>query len=115
MRGSSKIVYPPVTDTGWVNDAIRDYVKQDSHLIHIVGPEDVAEVIVFPCSDQGRLITANVVHFMIRKFQQSDIDQVISIWLEASIKAHDFVDISSYFCFPGFPRNRHRHATYEKS
>ncbi len=29
---------------------------------------------------------------MIRKFQQSDIEQVISIWLEASIKAHDFVD-----------------------
>jgi len=29
---------------------------------------------------------------MIRKFQQSYIDQVISIWLEASIKAHDFVD-----------------------
>lgn len=29
---------------------------------------------------------------MIRNFQQSDIDQVISIWLEASIKAHDFVD-----------------------
>jgi len=29
--------------------------------------------------------------YMIRKFQQSDIDQVISIWLEASIKAHDFV------------------------
>jgi putative acetyltransferase len=29
---------------------------------------------------------------MIRKFQQSDIDQVINIWLEASIKAHDFVN-----------------------
>lgn len=29
---------------------------------------------------------------MIRNFQQPDIDQVISIWLEASIKAHDFVD-----------------------
>jgi putative acetyltransferase len=28
----------------------------------------------------------------IRKFRQSDIDQVIDIWLEASIKAHDFVD-----------------------
>ena len=28
---------------------------------------------------------------MIRKFKQPDIDQVISIWLEASIKAHDFV------------------------
>jgi putative acetyltransferase len=29
---------------------------------------------------------------MIREFQQSDIDQVISIWLKASIEAHDFVD-----------------------
>lgn len=29
---------------------------------------------------------------MIRKFKQSDIDEVISIWLEASIKAHDFVN-----------------------
>ena len=28
---------------------------------------------------------------MIRQFQQSDMDQVINIWLEASIKAHDFV------------------------
>jgi putative acetyltransferase len=29
---------------------------------------------------------------MIREFNQSDMDQVIKIWLEASIKAHDFVD-----------------------
>ncbi len=29
---------------------------------------------------------------MIRKFQQTDIDQVISIWLEASITAHDFIE-----------------------
>ena len=29
---------------------------------------------------------------MIRKFQQSDMDQVINIWLEASIKAHAFVN-----------------------
>lgn len=28
---------------------------------------------------------------MIRKFKLSDMDQVISIWLEASIEAHDFV------------------------
>ena len=30
---------------------------------------------------------------MIRELQQSDMDQVINIWLEASIKAHDFVKI----------------------
>ncbi|WP_430734852.1 GNAT family N-acetyltransferase [Halodesulfovibrio aestuarii] len=28
---------------------------------------------------------------MIRNFQQSDMEQVITIWLEASIQAHDFV------------------------
>ena len=28
---------------------------------------------------------------MIRNFQESDIDQVVNIWLEASIKAHGFV------------------------
>ncbi len=29
---------------------------------------------------------------MIRKFQQSDLDQVIDIWLNASLSAHDFID-----------------------
>lgn len=29
---------------------------------------------------------------MIRKFQQSDLEQVINIWLAASIIAHDFID-----------------------
>ena len=29
---------------------------------------------------------------MIRKFKDSDIAQVLSLWLEVSIKAHDFID-----------------------
>jgi len=29
---------------------------------------------------------------MIRAYQQADIDQVLSIWLDASIKAHHFID-----------------------
>jgi 3-oxoacyl-[acyl-carrier protein] reductase len=59
---TSNIVYPPVTDTGWVNDAVREYVKNTKDLIHIVEPEEVAEVIAFLSSDFARLITANVVH-----------------------------------------------------
>jgi 3-oxoacyl-[acyl-carrier protein] reductase len=59
---TANIVYPPVTDTGWVNDAVRELVKQSPHLIHIVKPEEVAEVIAFLSSDYARLITANVVH-----------------------------------------------------
>jgi len=59
---TANIVYPPVTDTGWVTDAVREHVRKTPDLIHIVGPDDVAEVIVFLCSDHARLITANVVH-----------------------------------------------------
>lgn len=29
---------------------------------------------------------------MIREFITSDMDSVLSIWLESSVKAHDFVD-----------------------
>jgi putative acetyltransferase len=29
---------------------------------------------------------------MIREFNQSDIEQIIKIWLEASVKAHDFIE-----------------------
>jgi 3-oxoacyl-[acyl-carrier protein] reductase len=59
---TANIVYPPVTDTGWVTDAIRKHVERDASLIHIVSPEEVADVIAFLSSDYARLITANVVH-----------------------------------------------------
>jgi 3-oxoacyl-[acyl-carrier protein] reductase len=59
---TANIVYPPVTDTGWVTDRVREHVARTPDLIHIVGPGDVAEVIAFLCSDHARLITANVIH-----------------------------------------------------
>jgi 3-oxoacyl-[acyl-carrier protein] reductase len=59
---TANIVYPPVTDTGWVTDSVRKHVERRTDLIHIVEPEDVARVIVFLASDHARLITANVVH-----------------------------------------------------
>jgi len=59
---TANVVYPPVTDTGWVTDGVREHVRKTPDLIHIVGPDDVAEVIVFLCSDHARLVTANVVH-----------------------------------------------------
>ena len=59
---TANIVYPPVTDTGWVTDEVRDEVNKTSALIHIVEPDDVAEIIAFLVSDHAWLITANIVH-----------------------------------------------------
>ncbi|HEY6501874.1 MAG TPA: SDR family oxidoreductase [Streptosporangiaceae bacterium] len=57
---TANMVYPPVTDTGWVTDTVRDYVTTRSDLIHIAAPEEVAEVIAYLASDAAALITANV-------------------------------------------------------
>jgi 3-oxoacyl-[acyl-carrier protein] reductase len=59
---TANMVYPPVTDTGWVTPSVREHVAGRLDLIHIAAPADVAAVITFLCSDFARLITANVVH-----------------------------------------------------
>lgn len=58
---TANIVHPPVTDTGWVTDAVREMVAQRSDLIHIAAPEEVARVIVYLASDEAGLITGNVI------------------------------------------------------
>jgi 3-oxoacyl-[acyl-carrier protein] reductase len=58
---TANIVYPPVTDTGWVNDGVRAFVDSSPDHIHIADPSDVAEVIVWLCSDAARMITANII------------------------------------------------------
>jgi 3-oxoacyl-[acyl-carrier protein] reductase len=54
-------VYPPVTDTGWVTDAVREFVAKSSDHVHVAEPEDVAEVIAWLCSDAARMVTGNVI------------------------------------------------------
>jgi 3-oxoacyl-[acyl-carrier protein] reductase len=55
------MVHPPVTDTGWVTDAVREHVAASPELIHIASPSKVAEVIAYLASDAAALITANVI------------------------------------------------------
>ncbi len=59
---TANVVYPPVTDTGWVTDAVRRHVSRRTDLIHIVEPDDVARVIAYLASDEAWLITGNIVH-----------------------------------------------------
>jgi 3-oxoacyl-[acyl-carrier protein] reductase len=58
---TANVVYPPVTDTGWVTPEIRAAATEQSPLRQVAQPEDVARVIAMLCSDDARLVTANVV------------------------------------------------------
>ena len=58
---TANMVHPPVTDTGWVTDAVREHVAASPGLIHIATPGEVAEVIAYLASDAAALITANVI------------------------------------------------------
>jgi 3-oxoacyl-[acyl-carrier protein] reductase len=55
------MVHPGVTDTGWVNDAVRRMVAESTDLFHVASPAEVAEVIAYLASDAARLITGNVI------------------------------------------------------
>jgi 3-oxoacyl-[acyl-carrier protein] reductase len=58
---TANMVYPPVTDTGWVTDAVRAQVAASRELIHIASPAEVAAVITYLASDDAALITGNVI------------------------------------------------------
>jgi 3-oxoacyl-[acyl-carrier protein] reductase len=58
---TANMVHPPVTDTGWVTDAVREAVAASTALFHVASPADVAEVIAYLASDASALITANVI------------------------------------------------------
>ena len=58
---TANMVYPPVTDTGWVTAAVREAVAASPTLFHVATPEQVAEVIAHLASDAAALITANVI------------------------------------------------------
>jgi 3-oxoacyl-[acyl-carrier protein] reductase len=58
---TANMVHPPVTDTGWVTDAVREQIAASHTLVHVATPGEVAEVIAYLASDAAALITANVI------------------------------------------------------
>jgi len=59
---TANIVYPPVTDTGWVTPAVEEAAIAASPLRHLAQPDDVAEVITLLASHQARYITGQIIH-----------------------------------------------------
>jgi 3-oxoacyl-[acyl-carrier protein] reductase len=58
---TANVVYPCVTDTGWVTPEVEDAVRVADDMFHIASPEEVAEIIAWLVSDAARLVTANVI------------------------------------------------------
>ena len=58
---TANAVHPPVTDTGWITPAVREFVAASLEHFHVADPGEVADVIAWLVSDHARLITANVV------------------------------------------------------
>ncbi|MEM9714097.1 MAG: SDR family oxidoreductase, partial [Actinomycetota bacterium] len=57
---TANVIYPPVTDTGWITDDVRAFVERDLDHHHVAEPSEVADVIGWLCAEAGRVVTGNV-------------------------------------------------------
>ncbi|GAB2938136.1 SDR family NAD(P)-dependent oxidoreductase [Nonomuraea fastidiosa] len=58
---TANMVHPPVTDTGWINEKVAIAQAANGVLPEVAQPDDVAEVITFLASHQGRRVTGQVI------------------------------------------------------
>ena len=58
---TANMVHPPVTDTGWVTDPVREFVAGSREHTHVATPEQVASVLAYLASDAAALISGNVI------------------------------------------------------
>ena len=54
---TANVVLPPITDTGWVTDAVRRVAAEAGG--RVAEPADVAQVVGWLCTDAARLVTGN--------------------------------------------------------
>ena len=57
---TANMIHPPITDSGWVNDAVRDFAATSSDHFHVAEPGEVAGVIAWLCTDDARMLTGNI-------------------------------------------------------
>jgi 3-oxoacyl-[acyl-carrier protein] reductase len=57
---TANIVHPPVTDTGWINDGVREFVARSQEHTYVATPDEVAAVIGWLCTDEAKLVSGTV-------------------------------------------------------
>jgi len=58
---TANAVHPPVTDTGWVTDDVREAVAGSDAFFDVAEPAEVGELVSYLVSPAGRRVTGNVI------------------------------------------------------
>ena len=58
---TANMIHPPITDSGWVNDAVREFAATSTEHFHVAEPAEVAAVIGWLCTDEARMVTGNII------------------------------------------------------
>ena len=58
---TANAIHPPVTDTGWVTDDVREAVRRDPRFFSVAEPLEVADLAAFLVSRAADRVTGNVI------------------------------------------------------
>jgi 3-oxoacyl-[acyl-carrier protein] reductase len=58
---TANMVYPPVTDTGWITDSVRAAAADAGPIGRVAEPADVAEVVLLLTSERAQFITGQII------------------------------------------------------
>jgi 3-oxoacyl-[acyl-carrier protein] reductase len=56
------VVNPGATDTGWIDDGLRDVLVERSPLARLGTPADAAALVTFLCSERGGWVNGQLLH-----------------------------------------------------
>ena len=50
---TANVIHPPITDSGWVTDPVREFAATSTEHFHVAEPDEPAGVVAWLCSDDS--------------------------------------------------------------